>query len=180
MRGFVVTATAVAMLTSFGATGCSLFMTGPPDVLTPQMPPDCSSSRAAPIVDLIGAGTTAYLGLVILALDSVLGSVDDNGHRDDSGRLAAGLIGIGGTAAYIASSVHGFGVASRCRAATGTWYLTMAPNAPNPIAPPPPPPGSERAWCRQPPGPPCDPGLTCASGFCVVVAPFVPPPAPPQ
>jgi hypothetical protein len=164
-----------AALAVVWTTGCSLFMTAPPPMLTPVMPPDCSSSRAAPIVDLIGAGATAYTGLAIYAISAAVDELDGEKHRSDSASLFAALIGIGGTAAYLASAVHGFSVASDCRAATSTWYLTLAPNAPNPVGPPLPPPGSERAACRLPPGPPCDPGLTCAAGRCVLVAPFAPP-----
>lgn len=158
-------------------TGCSLAMRDAPPQLSPQVFPDCTESRALPVVDLFGAAGTAYTGFLLYALAHLFDNAGE--HRSTDGAdIAAAVIGLGGTAAYIASAVSGFGTASRCRQAKQTWLMTMAPRGPVFITPSAPSIGAERGFCRQAPDTPCDHGLVCASGHCVALPPG-PPLAPP-
>ena len=153
---------------SLVASGCSLAFTRSPDPPR-QVPvePDCTSSKAAVYGDgilMVGAtGTSLFLGLAALAADS-------GEERSDLGYATLFTL-LGGLVFGVSGVIGGMRV-NQCREAVERWRLTQ----PQPYPGPPPPheamPGTERGQCRLAPDPPCDAGLTCLSGRCVVyVAP---------
>ena len=163
------------------SSGCSLAFTKSPDPPRPvPVDPDCTSSKAAVYGDgiLMGAamGTSLFLGLAALA---------DSDNRSDLG-YATLFTFLGGVVFAVSGVIGGMRV-QQCRDAEERWRLTQpqpfpGPPPPNPLGTSPPPgfppppheamPGTERGLCRLAPDPPCDAGLTCLSGRCVVyVAP---------
>ena len=168
----------VALVTIATTSGCSfLTMRDPPPrtQMRYETEPDCTDGRGAPAVDLIASGFSALTGLFGLALASAF-STDDN----DDELLWFALVFGGATVLFGASSVSGFRTARRCRAATEEWYtmraqMQFAPRVYQPpLEAPPSPAGLERGRCRLT-VPACDPGLACASGFCVRPPPSIPP-----
>lgn len=164
-----------ALVTLAATSGCSfLTMREPPSraELRYDIEPDCSDGRGAPVADLLASSATAVTALMMLALISAFGADDaDEAYLYTALFLGAPAILFG------ASSVSGFRNAKRCRLAKQDFYTMRAQMqfAPQPsfqppldpsLAPPPRAPGVERGRCRLT-APACDPGLACASGFCV-------------
>ncbi|MEO8705606.1 MAG: hypothetical protein ABI867_36585 [Kofleriaceae bacterium] len=165
-------------------TGCSFIaMKEPPQnpmQITPTAP-DCTASKAAPVLDIAAAVAAGTVGLAFLLAAAFANSLD--GGDDDADTLAiTGLvIGIGGGVGFTASGVSGFRKARQCRAAEEAFNFSRSPvygGGQQVITPPPAiqlgAPGSERGFCRPPPEAPCDAGLTCASNYCVVLPPLAP------
>jgi len=104
-------ASAVALL--LGQSGCSLvFLKAPPEPLgDPRLPPDCSTSRVAPVLDILCAvvGFT-YLGAAV----AMYGEMDPSGEGTYP-YIGMGVAGaaLGSLCAYSAS--EGSTRAARCR-----------------------------------------------------------------
>lgn len=143
--------------------GCSWISMEAPGPGSPidGRPPACTSSRVAPALDALAAlpgGATA--GLIAWAaaggdLDLFAEDDDEDESAADTVGLVAGLIAGG---ILVGSAITGFSTAARCRRAVADYQG----GGPRPGAPPP---GSERGVCRRDRR--CDPGLSCASGYCV-------------
>ena len=162
-----------ALVTLAATSGCS-FLTmrdAPPrDQMRYDIEPDCSDGRGPPVADLLASGAAAVTGLMMFALISAFGS-----GADDAGEayLYTALFLGGPAILFGASSVSGFRTAKSCRIARQDFYTMRAqmqygpqPVYQPPLEPPPGPAGVERGRCRLT-APACDPGLACASGFCV-------------
>jgi hypothetical protein len=156
------------------SVGCSwIAMKGPPEgPVSAGRPPACTSSRLAPVIDLLSAPMAGFLvGIVAWAAagGDVLGESD--GGAAPTG-LAAGMI-TGGV--LVAASISGFGKARGCRKAVADYYTAIGPGAARPPAAtpaarePPISAGHERGPCHADGG--CEPGLTCASRRCVRLPP---------
>jgi hypothetical protein len=98
------------------SSGCSwAFMQRPPEVVaTPSSPVDCTSSRAAPVLDTICAGTFA-LSTVVLA---GMSTCSNSGYYEfciDQGTMAGVLAVPAGLAVLCGLSAgSGYGAARRC------------------------------------------------------------------
>lgn len=131
--------------------------------------PDCSAGRGAPVVDTIASVSSALTGLMLIALISGFAHGDDD---EDEAILYSALIFGTPTILYGVSAASGFQTVRECRAAIQDWYAMRAqmqfapPQIDQPVDAPPAPAGGERGRCRLT-APACDPGLACASGFCV-------------
>ena len=101
----------LAMLLLF-SSGCSyLFMNRPPEIGTqPAYPVECTDSRAAPVLDVLGAG--------FLAVSTIAGAARDASctyNCPTTGTTVGGVIVLAlFTAPLLASSVSGFAAAARC------------------------------------------------------------------
>ncbi|MEJ7602654.1 MAG: hypothetical protein WKG01_32490 [Kofleriaceae bacterium] len=165
MRAIALLA-AVALLGS----GCSFLMMREPPPRQQQplhVEPDCTQGRGIPTLDLLGAGAAAFTGLMLLLLVQIANE-DDTENANRGALWVTGIFG-GSTLLLGASSVSGYGTARRCRGAIQEFYAARAHMQPGdqptqqlPSAVP----GAERGSCRFA-GPACDPGLVCASRFCV-------------
>jgi hypothetical protein len=155
------------------ASGCSwlTMRDAPPrNQMRFEVEPDCSDGRGAPVADLVASGLSAFTGLMLIALVSAF----DNGDGDaDEAYLYSALFFGTPTILFGVSASSGFSSARRCRAAIEEWYTMRAqmqfgppPTYQPPPEAPPAPAGVERGRCRLT-VPACDPGLACASGFCV-------------
>lgn len=177
---------ATAFLCLVAIAGCSFTMPDAPDRPYRSMP-DCETSRAKPVIDMLGAGTALSLALVF----ALAAAIEDDLGGDDDGELGtAALVSLGAGAVFTVSAIGGFRKGTRCRAAQSEYqtmlyynpqrppYPYVAPGPqpqpqPQPQPPPQPQPqpaskvpvGAERGLCRQ--DGTCDRGLTCASGRCV-------------
>lgn len=122
------------------ATGCSFTMQEAPDPPYRTMP-DCETSRAKPVVDLLGAGTALSLALTFALVAAIEDSLDETGSGDSNAGTAA-LVSLGAGAVFTVSSIGGFRKGSRCRAAqaeftTMMYYNTQRPAYPYPYPPQP-------------------------------------------
>jgi len=120
-------------------TGCSLVVVrGPPDspVGPADAPPACTTSRAAPIADVVAGGVASALGLGLLVGSGAsrpctgFGCLGSEVARDTAQTvgpvlLAAGLVGV-------LSGVIGFQRTSQCRAAGSTRLPEAATWSPTP------------------------------------------------
>jgi hypothetical protein len=121
------------------AQGCAIVTThGAPSTLTPQHPPDCTTSKAAVYVDgaIAGAavGTAVLLGIVALAKQAAL----DDGETNDYA-YATLYTFLGGVGFSISGVVGGLKVRS-CRRATADWrrqFSAPLPYTPQPYPPQP-------------------------------------------
>jgi hypothetical protein len=125
------------------ATGCSFTMQDAPDRPYRTMP-DCETSRAKPVIDLLGAGTALSLALTFALVAAIEDSLDETGSGD-SGAGAAALVSLGAGAVFTVASIGGFRKSSRCRAAqaeftTMMYYNVQRPAYPYPYPQPAPPP----------------------------------------
>jgi hypothetical protein len=101
-------------LVALASTGCSVLLTtkapSQADLPAPSAPIQCTSSRAAPIVD-------AALAALEAARTAVDLSVDESKYRGAPlGRNASAGFGIGLGTIFAASAVYGFVVTARCDA----------------------------------------------------------------
>ncbi len=120
------------------ATGCSFTMQAPPDPPYRSMP-DCETSRARPVLDLLGAGTALSLALTFALVAAIEDSLDETGSGDGDAGTAA-LVSLGAGALFTVSSISGFRKASRCRTAqsefTTMMYYNSRPSYPYPYPAP--------------------------------------------
>lgn len=119
------------------ATGCSFTMQQAPDPPYRTMP-DCESSRAKPVIDLLGAGTALSLALTFALVAAIEDSLDETGSGDGDAGTAA-LVSLGAGAVFTVSSIGGFRKASRCRGAQAEFTTMMYYNMQRPAYPYPPP-----------------------------------------
>lgn len=113
-------ALALVIAASVAASGCGiLFTTGRPAVLTPQAPPDCTTSKKGVYADTVvmgvAMGTSLFLGLAAIAKEGDLAEGETN-------RLAyATLFTFLGAVGFSVSGIVG-GVRVRgCRKAHEEW-----------------------------------------------------------
>lgn len=96
------------------SSGCSLLFVKAPPAAVPQLDAapteDCTSSRAAPILDTIFAGLEAARTGVALAVDD---SVYDSPNQPLS-RGADVALGVGFTALFLGSAIYGYLTTARC------------------------------------------------------------------
>jgi hypothetical protein len=98
------------------ASGCSwAFMTKPPEpVLTPNYPVECTSSRAAPVLDTICSGYFVVNAVVLAGMKSC----DEAAFGEscvESGTKTGGMILSAGLATLCAISAgSGYGMATKC------------------------------------------------------------------
>jgi hypothetical protein len=164
----------MALVLATAQVGCSIaFVKGRPDLITPDAPPDCTTSMIVPGVEaaisVTAVATSLFLGLGAAAKEGDLGPGETNYLA-----WATLYTFLGATALAVDSGIGGFKV-RRCRRAHEEHRAmrnapVFQPGYPGYGQPPPPqmpPPGFERGACRMPPAQPCEAGLACASGFCV-------------
>lgn len=159
----------LALALATAQVGCSIaFVDGRPDSIVPEKPPDCTTSIVVPgteaVLSVTGAATSLFLGLAAAAKEGDVGPGETNYYAWATLFTFLGATGLG-----IDGAIGGFKV-KRCRAAHDEWRMMRAYPAPQPMPmpmPPMAPPGLERGACRVRPAPPCEPGLACASGYCV-------------
>jgi hypothetical protein len=138
-------------------TSCSWrMMSRPPPAATwrSDVEPACSTSAGPAIADIAGA--------LMMPPLAVLPFTGDGTSSDGEVITLWAMLGAGAVA-FIASSVHGFRVASACEDAKRSWAATRATLRPlwQPAD------GAERGRCRPVAADACNPGLACASGLCV-------------
>jgi len=109
------------------ATGCSFTMQAAPDPPYRTMP-DCETSRARPVLDLLGAGTALSLALTFALVAAIEDSLDETGSGDGDAGTAA-LVSLGAGALFTVSSISGFRKASHCRGAQAEFTTMMYYNA---------------------------------------------------
>jgi hypothetical protein len=126
------TTTRIAFLLAL-ATGCSFTMQEAPDPPYRTMP-DCETSRAKPVIDLLGAGTALSLALTFALVAAVEDSLDETGSGDgDAGTVA--LVSLGAGAVFTVASISGFRKGTRCRSAQAEFTTMMYYNAQRPAYP---------------------------------------------
>jgi len=150
-------------MAALSSAGCSfLFMSRPPEpVVTPNYPVECTSSRAAPVLDTICAAYHGVAGIAILATPACSQEPEDVCIYDAGDKAAVAAVMLGAAALCTASAVSGFRSAGRCREVKGLNALCItgdlaACRALRPGFVPPGPPGSD-PWGTRPPdrwGPP--------------------------
>jgi hypothetical protein len=186
----------VCLLAFAIGTGCSFTMPDAPDRPYRSMP-DCETSRAKPVIDMLGAGTALSVALVFALAAAIEDDLGDGDETEELGTTA--LVSLGAGAVFTVSAFGGFRKANRCRSAQAEYQTMMYYGAPPPYPAPQPAqgaPGQGAQPLPQPqpqplpqpqpqPQPPastvpvgaerglcrkdgtCDRGLTCASGRCV-------------
>jgi hypothetical protein len=103
--------------------GCSFTMPDAPDRPYRTMP-DCETSRAKPVIDLLGAGTALSLALTFALVAAIEDSLDETGGGGGEAGTAA-LISLGAGGLFTVASIGGFRKASRCRAAQAEFQTMM-------------------------------------------------------
>jgi hypothetical protein len=170
--------------TSVTSAGCSfLFTTKTPDNperIPPTTPLQCTTTRAAPIVDTVIAGLEGVRTVIALNAKESDYTGSTLNRSSDIG------FGVGLTALFAASAIYGYAVTGGCDAAKRAHDAppTYAPYPypPGPYAYPPPPPGYPPPPAAYPPGapPPYPPGAYPAPPGAAPPPPAgYPPPAPP-
>jgi hypothetical protein len=169
-----MTATKATALFLVLATGCSFTMQEAPDPPYQRMP-DCESSRAKPVVDLLGAGTALSLALTFALVAAIEDSLDETGSGDSSAGTAA-LVSLGAGAVFTVSSIGGFRKASRCRSAEAEFTTMMYYNMQRPAYPYPAPAPATTA----PPATTTTTTTTTTPPATTTTTTKAPPPAPPR
>ncbi len=132
------------------AIGCSfVFTEGPEPPLRhrPPQPPDCSTSRAPPIVDTILAGSQ------LLRAGAAVDASDADYQGESISRREDVALGVGLTALFGLSAIYGFHTTSECDDTKDAWQrehvrpvyapppysypYPLQPYPPRPYAPPP-------------------------------------------
>lgn len=100
------------------ASGCSwAFMTKPPEpVMTPNYPVECTSSRAAPVLDTICAGYFVANGIYWAAQTSCDSAAFGETCAESSTKTTGILLSAGLAALCAVSAGSGYGTATRCEA----------------------------------------------------------------
>ena len=101
---------------AFLAQGCSLIFVRSPRSDATDEPPECTESRAAPVVDSVVA--TAALLIGFAGLGAALGCSPHCG--ENAGPAVSVLSGVV-LLATGASAYHGFSATNRCREAMTSW-----------------------------------------------------------
>ena len=148
-----MTRAASCLLALLVATSCSFTMPDAPDRPYQTMP-DCETSRAKPVLDLLGAGTALSLALTFALVAAIDDSLDETGNGD-SGAGAAALVSLGAGGVFTVASIGGFRKGSRCRAAqseftTMMYYNMQRPAYPYPYQAPAPAPAPQPTASPQP------------------------------
>lgn len=96
---------------------CSFGTSGPPDGYRPDVaaPPDCTTSRTAPVLDTVGAGLFGVAGIAYIAAPCGEG---DHGGTDQTCEAVTSLIGVVllvPAAIYTIAAISGYGKTGRCR-----------------------------------------------------------------
>lgn len=148
-----MTSNVVRLLLMGGAwplVGCSLlFTTKPPrniETLPPSAPVECTTSKAAPVID------TVVAGLQVIRT-AVAASADDSDYEDAPISREADIgFGLAFAALFTASAAYGYTVTGQCRQAKNRMLEEPQgqPFQPAPARPPAP----------APPPPLCSPGTT--------------------
>jgi hypothetical protein len=133
MRSRTVARAALLAFAAQAATGCSwIFMERAPDpVVAPDYPVQCTSSRVAPIVDSLYAGSMAVGAVVFAAMPTCGGSASTSaGTTPDScvhsgTTLAAAALYAGAAAVYAVAANQGFKSAGRCEDLKGLNALCI-------------------------------------------------------
>jgi hypothetical protein len=90
-------------------------MTKPPAVVAaPNYPVDCTSSRAAPVLDTICAAYFAVNGLLVASTTSCENASPGERCITSSNKTGAVLLDVGLVALCAASAASGYGMATRC------------------------------------------------------------------
>lgn len=107
--------TAVSLAVLLGSGGCSwAFMTKPPKkVVAPNFPVECTSGKAAPVLDSICAGYF-ILNAAALAGAKTCSSTGGTDCYDASTKSSGTALSIGLAALCGIAAVTGYGTASRC------------------------------------------------------------------
>lgn len=106
------------LLAALAATssGCSFVAVRRPPPAVTEAPLQCTRSRAAPVLDTVGAIATPVLGLTLWGLCSFTSAMQswssDPDHLDCSPLLWGSVLS---TAAYTGSAVYGFRATGDCR-----------------------------------------------------------------
>jgi hypothetical protein len=130
---------AVVVSLALASHGCSwLFVEGPPRVAPPpQFPLDCTTSRAAPVIDTIIAAPHALLAVVGVA---AMSDADSDSETDGIAHVLGGLIflyGLSVTLVYGLSAHSGYRDTRRCRELEAQRLRQPVPPAPAPTWGPP-------------------------------------------
>jgi hypothetical protein len=145
-----LTCRAVALAAVASTAACSFAtMTSPrPEPL--RVAPDCTTSRTAPWVDVVG-------GVAVTAASIFVGAVagTDWQNHGNSSFDSVGVVGVVGGLTLIGSGVYGFRVAGRCDDARAAWRA-------HPFEVPA---GEAHGACRMS-LPRCGEGLVCDDGVC--------------
>ncbi len=159
---------AASLLASTLGSGCSwIFMTRPPaSVPEPSVPIECTTSRAAPVLDTVCAGYFVVNGIVWAAAKSCSSASPGEKCYSSSDKSTGIAVSAGLATLCGISAVSGYGYAGRCREVRASQALCIsgneaaclqltsrpspspgpspapAPSSPGTAAPPPPPPGA--------------------------------------
>jgi hypothetical protein len=170
---------ALVLAVALGSASCSFIaMRRPPDPPQPHVPPNCTSSRIPPVVDLVLGIPYLAAGLVIVMIAS---NEDEDSFFDQDEIMTMGVMtaAFGGVMTW--SGFTGLDIANDCSHAETLYedYIN-SPAARQPMIQPQPQirPGYEGGACGWQNW--CAPGLTCASNHCVRLPPPYPAPPPPQ
>jgi hypothetical protein len=122
----------VVVLVALG--GCSIATTRAPE----GSPPECTESRAAPVVDLLVAVASPFVAYAVLDHhDHPTGEVSAAGDKLGDGMHAVGVT-FPVWAVFGASSIYGFINTGRCSRAKSNYHPVMTvPPGPGMYAPPP-------------------------------------------
>ena len=166
-------ALALALVASLTANGCSFAMVKGPKSGSQQSPdpPQCTVSSRPVVGDGVAFFAANTIG-VLLLIAGLVEELDGDGEPLVLGFFAAALA----SAPFGVSAAYGIYQTNRCREARKVWralHEGRGKSSPRDGATP----GTEAGTCRTS-EPACDPGLTCASGYCVHL-PTGAPPAPP-
>jgi hypothetical protein len=103
-------------LLAFSSSGCSwIFMSKAPEpVVAPNYPIECTSSRAAPVIDSIFAGLYALEGIAFASIESCDGTAGEVTCVEPEAKAASIAVSVGLAAVLFASATSGFRKATRC------------------------------------------------------------------
>lgn len=109
-------------------TGCSwIFMTKPPDsVAVPHLPVDCTTSRAAPVLDTICSGYFVVNGIVLLAVKDCANASFGENCANSSTKTGGALLSAGLAVVCGVSAASGYGNAARCEQIKDSNLMCMS------------------------------------------------------
>lgn len=109
---------AVVVLAAALGASCSFGLSGPEDGYSPERPPDCTTSRARPVADTVGAVLFGGVGLAFLVAKCGPGDHDQDVDQTCEGITNAfGVLLLIPAAVYAVSAAGGYGKTGRCREA---------------------------------------------------------------
>jgi hypothetical protein len=114
-------------LLTFTSGGCSwIFMSKAPEpVVAPNYPVECTSSRAAPVLDSIFAGLYVVNAIAYASVDSCDSASFDEVCFESSTKAAGIAVSAGLAAVLVASATSGFRSATRCGQVKGLNALCI-------------------------------------------------------